>query len=570
MTHIRTRNGRTRSQTPIVLPMHPLQTIRTAFVTLVALALLAVSALVFNPSPASSQEQGPDRAPGAVVNSFETVQVIYAGFFGRGPTGAEVAAWNAGIAAGKSEAQLIAELEGSADQANIVGPIFRLYQAYFLRQPDPVGLAYWIQTRRSGVSLARIAGAFEASDEFKNRYGAQSTAGFVDLLYQNILRRTPEASGRAYWNNVIRRRQATRGEVVIFFSEAPEFINLTGNENRAALLYSALFGRIGSPTEIATWKSALDSGTTYQSAVQTFLSSSQHTSYRASLTVHPLTGVITRAPSARPALAFKIDNHANARPQSVIDRADIVVEEEVEFQLTRYIAIFHSDVPDRVGPIRSVRTSDFDVLAAYNRPMLGASGANPTVLSLLDGAGVENVTAGRYPKSYYRDNFKRAPHNLYAKTGELLAKPAPASGVPQQMFSYGNATGGVPVSSFQTNWGNSNSAYQWDAGQGGWVRYIGGTVHKTREGVAIAPENVVVQIVEYGVSAADANSPEAHTVGSGQVWVFTQGKYIQGTWSRSSAAARTVLTDGAGREILLTPGNTWVALLRSGGLVING
>ncbi len=82
------------------------------------------------------------------------------------------------------------------------------------------------------------------------------------------------------------------------------------------------------------------------------------------------------------------------------------------------------------------------------------------------------------------------------------------------------------------------------------------------DGTIIAPDNVVVQETVYGVSVADSNTPEAETTGTGRVHVFTDGKYISGQWSRANKQAPTTLTDNEGRPILLTPGETWVALAR--------
>jgi hypothetical protein len=105
--------------------------------------------------------------------------------------------------------------------------IRRLYQAYFLREPDAGGLAYWTREYSLGRSLSSISSAFAASSEFRNRYGALDNAAFVRLVYSNVLGRSPDAGGFAFWVGALEQGQ-TRGWVMIGFVQSPEFRNRTG------------------------------------------------------------------------------------------------------------------------------------------------------------------------------------------------------------------------------------------------------------------------------------------------------------------------------------------------------
>ncbi len=105
-------------------------------------------------------------------------------------------------------------------------PVRRLYLAYFLREPDKSGLAYWSGQHRGGVSLDSISERFARSSEFVNRYGALSNGGFVDLIYTNLFGRTADAKGRTYWTGVLDRGR-TRGAVMVGFSESAEFVRIT-------------------------------------------------------------------------------------------------------------------------------------------------------------------------------------------------------------------------------------------------------------------------------------------------------------------------------------------------------
>lgn len=105
--------------------------------------------------------------------------------------------------------------------------VFRLYRAYFLRDPDPSGLDYWASLYANGRSLASISQHFSESSEFQRRYGDLTNAEFVDLIYRNLFDRQADSSGRSYWTSVLDRGRS-RGAVMIGFSESPEFKRITG------------------------------------------------------------------------------------------------------------------------------------------------------------------------------------------------------------------------------------------------------------------------------------------------------------------------------------------------------
>ena len=130
---------------------------------------------------------------------------------------------------------------------------------------------------------------------------------------------------------------------------------------------------------------------------------------------YPLTGlpITDQAAATRVALAAKIDNHPAARPQTGLNKADIVFEENVE-SLTRFAAVFHSQGSDPVGPLRSGRTQDIDILASFNQPLFAWSGGNYLVTKAINASDMVNVgySASRGKGGYYREKTMKAPHNL--------------------------------------------------------------------------------------------------------------------------------------------------------------
>ena len=107
--------------------------------------------------------------------------------------------------------------------------IERLYQAYFLRPADAGGFEYWKGIYRSGYSLAQISDYFAGSNEFQSRYGTLTNDEYVELLYNNVLRRPSDPDGKAYWLGVLNGGRS-RGDLMLFFSESPEYANLVEPE----------------------------------------------------------------------------------------------------------------------------------------------------------------------------------------------------------------------------------------------------------------------------------------------------------------------------------------------------
>ncbi len=111
----------------------------------------------------------------------------------------------------------------------VTDSVYRLYQAYFLREPDAGGERHWNQQYgRCLVQLAAVSDAFASSPEFAARYGSLSDRAFVELVYQNVLGRPGEAGGVDYWTAMLQQGALSRGGVMIGFSESAEMRGRTG------------------------------------------------------------------------------------------------------------------------------------------------------------------------------------------------------------------------------------------------------------------------------------------------------------------------------------------------------
>ncbi len=286
--------------------------------------------------------------------------------------------------------------------------------------------------------------------------------------------------------------------------------------------------------------------------------------------VMPLTGLPIEDPAlaARSALVVKIDNHPEARPQSGLNQADIVFEENVE-HLTRFAAVFQSKAPDPVGPIRSGRTQDVELLGSLNQPIFAWSGGNPGVTKAINGSDfiVANVqTNARGVSGAFRSRDNAAPHNLYAQGSGLFTLSPEVPAPPPQQFFYrkaGAPVEGVASGGVEVGMDGVNVAWRFDPKSGSYLRFQSGKAHNDAALGQVNADNVVVLVVDYQPSQVDAKSPEAQTTGTGDVFVFSGGKVLHGKWTRPDRLQPYVLTADSGKPIELTPGRTWVELART-------
>jgi hypothetical protein len=290
-------------------------------------------------------------------------------------------------------------------------------------------------------------------------------------------------------------------------------------------------------------------------------------------TVAPLTGLPGDASLvAKPVLIVKIDNHPEARPQAGLNQADIVYEEIVE-GITRFAAVFQSTDAAPVGPIRSARTTDLNIFAAYGRPLIAWSGGNAYVVKAVQGANIVDVGHGALGSGggYFRDPdrrritatehtlFNEGTTTLFGFAGDAVAPTTyPFTFLPAGQSFAGDATTGVSLTMEGTP-----IQWQWNATSGQWERSEYGEEHDAVDG-RVTTTNIVIMFTEYDRSPADPKSPEAQTVGTGEAWVLSSGKIVKGTWTRPDPEKPATLTSASGQPISLTPGRTWVELAKSG------
>jgi hypothetical protein len=293
-------------------------------------------------------------------------------------------------------------------------------------------------------------------------------------------------------------------------------------------------------------------------------------------TIPPTVSLLTGLPVddevlERPVIAVKIASDRSAQPQVGLDTADMVVEELVEGGISRFLAIFQTVESDPVGPIRSARTSEVDLLPLFGRPVFANSGGNAGTIRALANAN-SSVQAGHnsaFGGLYFRDRSRSAPNNLFTNTSELRAATQDQATPPGPIFTFlgqddDPPTTAMPVIGVDVSFGSTRTRWVWDADQGGFLRWQDGREHLGPENFQLSFTNVVVLSTPYQTSPADPRSPDAVSVGSGEAWVLSNGWLVAGSWERPTPESRYVLRDANGEEIPLTPGRIWLSLPRAG------
>lgn len=277
----------------------------------------------------------------------------------------------------------------------------------------------------------------------------------------------------------------------------------------------------------------------------------------------PLTSPFTgeRVNKLGPVLVAKIDNIVYARPQTGLQSADIVYVLPVEGGLSRFEAVFSSHFPTVIGPVRSAREDDLELVRQFGRPAFAYSGAAPHLLPFIHRARIVDLYAGT-ASGYYRDYGRIAPYNLYASTRALLSQAPHASKARDIGFRFGPApAGGRAAGSYSVSYPAAAYTFRWSARDKRWLVWMDGSRAMATEGGQLGGRTVVIQyttiktsrFLEYGF-----RPPYAVSTGSGRAVVLRDGREYTVHWSRPSADVGTTFTLPSGQRMTFERGQVWV------------
>jgi hypothetical protein len=290
-------------------------------------------------------------------------------------------------------------------------------------------------------------------------------------------------------------------------------------------------------------------------------------------TLSPLNGLPVRGQvPTRRVLGVKIDNAAEARPQSGIEAADVVVEIWVE-GITRFLSLWQRADTDYVGPIRSMRPTDFHILNSMEATFVN-SGGQGFVQAI---GNASNVEYFQEPAGSFRVSGRFAPHNLYGDTEalrELDTRGARYDEALEPLWNFDEMpTDAVDVTTITTNW-PQGYVVSWEWNGEAWDRFTLGAPHEwiTQDGATreqVTTDTLVMLEMELQTAGGGSGTPvpESVTTGSGTAWVFADGKVHEGTWAREADTEWFTLTTADGEEMAVPPGRQWLILPPPGGVV---
>lgn len=287
--------------------------------------------------------------------------------------------------------------------------------------------------------------------------------------------------------------------------------------------------------------------------------------------IAPLRGTTVPAGSLNhSSIAAKVDNHWDARPQVGLERTDMVFEELVEGGITRYVAVWQSDIPELLGPVRSIRPMDPDIVSPFSG-IIAYSGGQQRFVQLMLNTPVYNAIHGQRDTqdTFFRAKDKRAPHDVIVKAQEVLAQH-PDIAPPQQQFAYSldgasstAAKMGTPTAAINYRFSSAfYGTWNWDAEGERWMRVQQGDADLDGNGNQLTATNVVVIRVTV---VNDGGVPKTELYGSGEAWFSSGGATVHGSWSKASPTQPLQLLDDNGVTVRLAAGNTWFELLPPAG-----
>ena len=261
----------------------------------------------------------------------------------------------------------------------------------------------------------------------------------------------------------------------------------------------------------------------------------------------PLSGLPGGA--GKPVVMVKYGNARPDRPHYGLNQADLFYVEEVEWGLTRIAAMFNSKFPSVVGPTRSARISDLEILEQFTSPGLVYSGANDVLLKRVRKSNAVSMSPSDRSTFYYRNLSKQAPHNQLARLNSMMAAETKVGAAKDigLVFDRTPPAGGKKAKSFRASWPSARVSGVWNGS--GWVVAMDGSTHRDAQNRSLlTPKTVVIQLVQQKDSGFGdkfgGKTPLVKTIGSGSAFVLRNGLVYEAAWSRPTGESGTTFTVG--------------------------
>jgi hypothetical protein len=262
-----------------------------------------------------------------------------------------------------------------------------------------------------------------------------------------------------------------------------------------------------------------------------------------------------------PVLVAKMDNTFSSQPQVGLAKADMVVEELVEGGLTRLAAFYYSGIPGNVGPVRSMRASDIDVVSPAHASLV-TSGAAGRTIARIKAAHIPFY--GQSTKGMYRDDNRPSPYNLFVHLNEVAATAKAKATTPPNYLQWGdgkNLPKGKKITTINAQFSGGHTT-EW--------KFENGTYHNLNSnapaGDQFPTDNVLVLRVREGdagyLDPAGNHVPETLFTGTGNALLFHNGRMIAANWKKGTTpSSQITLTTKKGQKLEVPAGHTWIELV---------
>ena len=266
-----------------------------------------------------------------------------------------------------------------------------------------------------------------------------------------------------------------------------------------------------------------------------------------------------------PVYAVKVDNTSKAHPQVGLSKADVVYVEQVEGGVTRLAAVYSSEYPKYVGPVRSGRITDIELLEQYGTVGLFYSGSQNKLADNLQRADLKLVSFDQDHTGYTRSPSRPQPYDVIGTFARLRDRAGKVDAPPEMGYTFGAApAGGKPAKRVTVSYPGARVDAEWSAAKKRWLLSMDGAPDQAAEGGRLGPTTFVAQFVTVQPSAYHdingANTPQTLTVGKGRALIFRDGQVYEGRWSRDKASDVTSYTID-GQPAAMAAGQIWVALI---------
>jgi len=283
----------------------------------------------------------------------------------------------------------------------------------------------------------------------------------------------------------------------------------------------------------------------------------------------PLDGAPVDELSGRP-VVVTIDNLFSARPQSGLNKADLVYEVPAEGGVTRFLAVFYHGRADKIGPVRSARPYFIDIAREWDGIYIHC-GESPQAQAYFKKGNVDHINEMFNPQGFWRDKSRKAPHNLYTSSDNLTEQISKRGwdrdvDVPGFVFAEETDETAGPgenevVDEISIAYLNSNVVYKYDPASEIYQRFIDDKPHRDREtGEQLTAANILVQEVAVRVFDQEGRL-EVDLIGTGNAYLFSAGQALKGLWKKDAVSEPTSFSDLQGNPFKMHPGQTWILVV---------